>query len=87
MLRSLMLKATLPKAAVAVVVFAVLVMAMPAMATEAGNESATVTSKMLAVGQKHSVRTIGAALRHPRQVNCCAGWYGRQFVLMLGIGY
>ena len=87
MLRSLMLKSTFPKAAVAVAFSALWVVATPAMATEAGSESDTVTSKMLAVGKKHPVRTIAAVLRYPRQVDCCDGWHGRQFVLMLGIGY
>ena len=86
MLRSLSLKGTIPTATAAVVFSALLVMAAPAIATETGSESATVGSRLLAVGKKHPVRTMRATLR-PRQVNCCDGWYGRQFVLMLGVGY
>ena len=86
MLRSLSLKGTIPTATAAVVFSALLIVATPVAATESGSESATVTSRLLAVGKKHSVRTMRAALR-PRQVNCCDGWSGRQFVLMLGVGY
>ena len=87
MLRSLITRSTISNATVAIAFSALLVVAAPARATEAGSESATVTSRLIAVGKKHSVRTMRTALRHPRQVNCCDGWYGRQFVLMVGIGY
>ena len=86
MLRSPIPRSAIPNATVAIVFSALLVMAAPAIATETGSESATVGSRLLAVGKKHPVRTTRAALR-PRQVNCCDGWYGRQFVLMLGVGY
>ena len=86
-LRSLLLKSGISILTVAVVVCASLVFAAPASASKAASDGGTVVSKSLAVGGKQPVRAMHAARRHSRQINSRDAWNGRQFVLMLGIGY
>ena len=69
---------------------AVMAMGSPAMATDAEGEIvkvAPVAPKLRAIAKKHSVRALRVGHRHPVQTSCCDAWYGRQFVLILGIGY
>ena len=87
MMRSLLLKSGLSILAVAVAVCAPLVIAAPAAASKAASEGGAVASSSLAVGAKQPARTVRTARLHSRQVNSRDAWNGRQFVLMLGIGY
>ena len=71
--------------AIAAVLFGGL-LAMPAIATEVRSASPKVAPKWLTVGKKNPFRIVRNSLHHP-QANWCDGGQGRQYVLMLGIGY
>ena len=87
MLRSMFPKGGSSGLAIAVAVCAPLVVASPAAASKAASEGGTVASRSLAVGGKQPARTMRAARLHSRQAKLPDAWNGRQFVLMLGIGY
>jgi len=77
---------TISCATVAVVFAALLVVARPASA-DTRYESATTVPNRIAVGKNHPMRSHRASLRQQRPATCCDDWFGRQFVLILGIGY
>ena len=77
---------TFSLATVAVLFAALLVMAKPASAG-ASYESATNAPNRTALARKHPVRSHRVLLHQPRAADCRDDWLGRQFVLILGIGY
>lgn len=77
---------TVSRATVAVVFAALLVLAKPASA-DARYVSATNAPNRIAVGKNHLMRSHRVSLRQQRPSNCCDDWFGRQLVLILGIGY